>query len=66
MTNPFEAQDGNFLVLVNAEGQYSLWPDFKEIPAGWTAVGPKVPARHAWTGSMQTGPTCARRVSSMP
>jgi MbtH protein len=36
MTNPFEDQDGVFLVLVNKEGQYSLWPQFREVPGGWT------------------------------
>jgi uncharacterized protein YbdZ (MbtH family) len=41
MTNPFEDEDGEYLVLVNDEGQYSLWPGFRLIPAGWTAVGPK-------------------------
>jgi len=41
MTNPFENENGEFIVLVNHEGQYSLWPTFKEIPAGWSAVGPK-------------------------
>jgi MbtH protein len=41
MTNPFEDQDGQYLVLVNDEGQHSLWPTFREIPAGWTAVGPR-------------------------
>lgn len=41
MTNPFDAQDGTFSVLVNEEGQHSLWPDFAEVPAGWTvAHGP--------------------------
>ncbi|MEK9518793.1 MbtH family protein [Streptomyces sp. NPDC087908] len=35
MTNPFENADGRYLVLVNDEGQYSLWPDFAEVPAGW-------------------------------
>jgi uncharacterized protein YbdZ (MbtH family) len=39
MTNPFEDENGKYLVLVNDEGQYSLWPDFSEIPAGWSAVG---------------------------
>lgn len=40
MANPFD-EDGPFLVLVNAEGQYSLWPEFAEVPAGWTtAYGP--------------------------
>jgi MbtH protein len=36
MTNPFDAEDGRFLVLVNAERQYSLWPSFADVPAGWT------------------------------
>ncbi|GAA1502540.1 MbtH family protein [Sphaerisporangium rubeum] len=41
MTNPFDDPDGVFLVLVNAEGQHSLWPQFAEVPAGWdTAYGP--------------------------
>jgi MbtH protein len=39
MTDPFEDQDGNFRVLMNDEGQYSLWPAFLEAPSGWTAVG---------------------------
>ena len=34
-TNPFEDPDGTYLVLVNDEGQYSLWPSFAEVPAGW-------------------------------
>lgn len=28
-----------YKVLVNDEGQYSIWPDFKELPAGWKTVG---------------------------
>jgi MbtH protein len=41
MTNPFEAHDGSFYVLVNDEGQYSLWPVSVEVPAGWNrAHGP--------------------------
>jgi MbtH protein len=35
-TNPFEDPDGTYHVLVNHEGQYSLWPAFVEVPAGWT------------------------------
>ncbi|MFC7388123.1 MULTISPECIES: MbtH family protein [Sphaerisporangium] len=38
MSNPFDNPDGVYSVLVNAEGQHSLWPDFAEVPAGWTAV----------------------------
>jgi MbtH protein len=41
MTNPFDDPDGTFLALVNDEGQYSLWPAFADVPAGWTvALGP--------------------------
>jgi MbtH protein len=36
MTNPFDNAEGTFFALVNAEGQYSLWPEFAEVPAGWT------------------------------
>ncbi|GAA4225674.1 MbtH family protein [Actinomadura meridiana] len=41
MSNPFDDPDGTFLVLVNDEGQHSLWPVFADVPAGWTtAFGP--------------------------
>ena len=33
--NPFENDDATYLVLVNAEGQHSLWPSFAEVPEGW-------------------------------
>lgn len=36
MANPFDDPDGRFLVLSNDEGQYSLWPEFAPVPAGWT------------------------------
>lgn len=38
MTNPFDDPDGRFLVLVNDEGQYSLWPSFADVPPGWTVA----------------------------
>ncbi|MDH6144072.1 MULTISPECIES: MbtH family protein [Kitasatospora] len=38
MTNPFDDPDASFLVLVNDEGQHSLWPVFAEVPAGWQKV----------------------------
>lgn len=38
MTNPFDDPEGRFLVLVNHEGQHSLWPSFAEVPAGWDVV----------------------------
>lgn len=37
-TNPFDDPNGSFSVLVNDEGQHSLWPSFAELPAGWTTV----------------------------
>jgi uncharacterized protein YbdZ (MbtH family) len=40
MAKPFDDADGEYLVLVNDESQYSLWPVGREIPAGWTGVGP--------------------------
>jgi MbtH protein len=43
MSNPFDDDAGSFLVLVNEEGQHSLWPAFRDIPAGWNAVGPAGP-----------------------
>lgn len=38
MTNPFENEDDLYFALINDEGQYSLWPAFAEIPAGWTVA----------------------------
>lgn len=38
MSNPFDDTNGAFLVLVNEEEQYSLWPDFHAVPEGWTTV----------------------------
>jgi MbtH protein len=43
VANPFESDEIDYRVLVNAEGQHSLWPAFREIPAGWSAVGPTRP-----------------------
>ena len=37
-TNPFDDDSGTFLVLVNDEGQHSLWPSFADVPAGWRRV----------------------------
>lgn len=38
MTNPFEDDNGIFHVLINDEGQHSLWPSFIDVPAGWTII----------------------------
>lgn len=39
--NPFEDPEGTYLVLVNDEGQHSLWPAFIDVPDGWRIVHPK-------------------------
>jgi MbtH protein len=41
MPNPFEDENGEFVVLVNHELQYSIWPTFRETPPGWKTVGPR-------------------------
>jgi len=38
MTNPFENENDTYLALINDEGQYSLWPEHVDVPAGWTTV----------------------------
>ncbi|WP_033260701.1 MbtH family protein [Amycolatopsis vancoresmycina] len=37
-TNPFEDDEAQYVVLVNDEGQHSLWPAGAEVPAGWRSV----------------------------
>ena len=37
-TNPFDDDNGSFVVLVNDEEQHSLWPTFADVPAGWRVV----------------------------
>lgn len=38
MINPFENENTTYIVLMNEEGQYSLWPAFMDIPHGWASV----------------------------
>lgn len=40
MSNPFENPEGIYLVLVNDEGQHSLWPEFVQVPEGWRVAHP--------------------------
>ncbi|MGY8527501.1 MbtH family protein [Paracidovorax citrulli] len=35
----FDRDDATFLVLVNHEEQYSIWPEWKPVPGGWRAAG---------------------------
>jgi MbtH protein len=38
--NPFDDHEATFVVLVNTEGQFSLWPEFINAPAGWKISRP--------------------------
>ena len=35
----FDDEDAIFNVVVNHEEQYSIWPEYKEVPRGWRTVG---------------------------
>lgn len=37
-TSCFDREDETFIVLVNHEEQYSIWPHWKAVPGGWKAV----------------------------
>lgn len=34
-----EADDLVYTVVINDEEQYSIWPTFRPVPAGWREVG---------------------------
>jgi MbtH protein len=38
VTNPFEDPDASYFVLINEEGQHSLWPIFADVPDGWEVI----------------------------
>ncbi len=33
--NPFDNENLSFFVLKNHQGEFSLWPEFHPVPAGW-------------------------------
>ena len=33
------AAEGNYVVVINDEEQYSIWRDDRNVPAGWRTVG---------------------------
>lgn len=35
----FDDESANYLVVVNGEEQYSIWPDGRDLPNGWLPVG---------------------------
>ncbi|WP_419995145.1 MbtH family protein [Streptomyces boninensis] len=38
MANPFDNDEGTFVVVVNGARQHSLWPADHPVPAGWSPV----------------------------
>ena len=38
VTNPFEDPDASYVVLINDEGQHSLWPALIDVPDGWRVI----------------------------
>ena len=42
MAGPFENDQERYVVLINDEGQHSLWPELIAAPAGWSqSFGPE-------------------------
>ncbi|BAZ90453.1 MbtH family protein [Cylindrospermopsis raciborskii S07] len=39
MYNNEQSDSTIYLVVVNHEEQYSIWPKWKEVPLGWRAAG---------------------------
>lgn len=37
-TSCFDRDDEVFIVLINHEEQYSIWPHWKAVPGGWKVV----------------------------
>jgi MbtH protein len=35
----YDDSDRTFRVVVNTEDQYSIWPEGRALPAGWSATG---------------------------
>jgi MbtH protein len=48
-----ELEDG-FVVVHNEEGQYSVWWQDRQLPAGWVTVGPPGPRQ-----------ACLERISAL-
>jgi MbtH protein len=56
MDNEIEEARSVFVVVVNGEEQYSVWPSGREIPSGWREAGKSGPKsdclayiREMWT-----------------
>lgn len=36
-----EEETATYVVVVNHEEQFSIWPEYKEVPEGWREAGKK-------------------------
>jgi MbtH protein len=43
MTQETPDRDAEFVVVVNDEEQYSIWPAGRDLPSGWRAAGRRGP-----------------------
>jgi len=43
MSSSVSPSEATYEVLVNQEGQYSIWPAPKALPEGWTKAGKQGP-----------------------
>lgn len=67
----FDDDDGRtYLVVVNHEEQYSIWPESRTVPDGWRAAGPRgtkaeclAHIEQVWT---DLRPLSARRLLRVP
>jgi MbtH protein len=41
-----ESTGTEYMVVINVEEQYSIWPLHRELPAGWKDVGVQGPEAH--------------------
>jgi uncharacterized protein YbdZ (MbtH family) len=48
-----------YQVVVNHEEQYSIWPEYKEIPGGGRTAK-SATSRNAWITSRKSEPICVR------
>jgi MbtH protein len=49
-----------YVVVVNHEEQYSIWPDYKAIPNGCARWDARARKKSAWPISKRSGPICGR------
>jgi uncharacterized protein YbdZ (MbtH family) len=66
--DPIDDESGSFLVLVNAEERYRLWPTFADVPTGWRrafAARPRRLSSHIEQNSTDKRPgTLGERLAS--